>query len=350
MLFALPDQDTLYHALVARDARFDGHVWVAVKSTGIFCKLTCPARKPLPQNCEFHQSVAACLSAGFRPCKRCNPLGQPDPETARLLQALDDDPGRRWSESSVKDMGLDPSTIRRQFKRQFGMTFLDMARQRRLALGFTEMVSGAKVIDAQVAAGFDSPSAFRDAFARRIGMAPAVFQRAARIKVDWLETPLGPMIAAADNRHLHLLEFLDRKALPNEMRRLLKLTKGEIGFGKTDVIGRCHDALRAYFAGENARFDIPLALHGTAFTQQVWRHLQTIPAGQSRSYGALASDLGHPNAARAVARANGANQIAILIPCHRVIGADGSLTGYGGGLWRKQRLLALEKQFKDTSS
>ena len=152
------------------------------------------------------------------------------------------------------------------------------------------------------------------------------------------------MIAVADNTHLHLLEFADRKGVPGELKKL-EQAAGGIGIGETKITGQIAAELDAFFAGRSARFETPLKLHGSAFTRDVWRRLIEIPAGETRSYLDLANAIGNPNATRAVARANGANQIAIVIPCHRVIGADGSLTGYGGGLWRKQKLIELEQQY-----
>ena len=153
------------------------------------------------------------------------------------------------------------------------------------------------------------------------------------------------MIAVADNTHLHLLEFADRKALPAELTRLQKAVGG-IGLGSTAPLEQAKTELQAYFAGKCPSFQTPLALHGTPFTKSVWHTLQRIPAGHIQTYAALAKQMNQPTATRAVARANGANQIAILIPCHRIIGADGNLTGYGGGLWRKRKLIDLERQYR----
>ena len=349
MLFDLPDDDTLYAALLGRDAGFDGQAYVGVSTTGVFCRLTCPARKPKRENCRFFSTSGACIEAGFRPCKRCHPLtpsAESDPAIVQLLQALDAQPTHRWSETDVTRLGFDASTIRRAFKRHFGMTFLEMARSRRLAHGFSALGTGS-VINAQLDAGFESPSAFRAAFARLIGVAPGSFVNDALLRADHIKTPLGDMIAVCDKRALHLLEFADRKALPTEMQRLHKQTKGSIGIGRFDTHDQIAAELDAFFAKTCDQFSTPLALHGTPFTRDVWKTLQTIPAGETRSYSALAAEMGAPNATRAVARANGANQIAIVIPCHRVIGADGPLTGYGGGLWRKQRLIELEKHYAD---
>lgn len=346
MMFDLPDSKTLYDALVARDASYDGRAYVGVSSTGIFCRLTCPARKPKYENCQFFATPGACIEAGFRACKRCHPLNAAagnDPLVRRLLEALEARPSYRWREEDLVAMGADPSTIRRAFKRQFGMTFLEMARQRRLREGFTTLSAGQPVISAQLEAGFESPSAFRAAFARLVGIAPGQFRKDAQLLADWIETPLGAMVAVACQHKLHLLEFADRKALPREVAKLQKRQPGGIGFGRPEVVDQAAEELGAYFAGLAARFDTPLAYHGTAFEAEVWRALREIPVGQTRSYGALAQSLGRPGSSRAVARANGANQIAVMIPCHRVLGADGALTGYGGGLWRKQRLIEIER-------
>ena len=349
MLLDLPHDDELYQALLTRDASYEGRVWVGVASTGIFCRMTCPARKPLRENCSFYTSIGACIEAGFRSCKRCHPMGpaaKSDPMIARLLDALNAAPDRIWRQGDIERMGYDASTVRRSFKRHFGITFLEMARQTRLRMGFETLSAGDRVIDAQIDAGFDSASAFRTAFAKLLGVTPGALNADAWLKADWLRTPLGDMIAVTDKTHLHLLEFTERKALPTELAKLQRVVSGGIGIGRTGVTDQIEAELGAFFDGRIAAFKTPLALHGNDFTKQVWRALIEIPAGETRSYGGLAADIGRPEASRAVARANGANQIALVIPCHRVLGADGSLTGYGGGLWRKQKLLEIEAMYR----
>ena len=346
MLIELPDHETLYAALIRRDIAYDGRAFVGVSSTGIFCRLTCSARNPKKENCRFFETAGACLEAGYRPCKRCRPLDVPstsDPAIQRLLDMLQADPSRKWSETDIVDRGHDPSTIRRLFRRQFGMTFLEMARLYRLRSGFGALSSGGRVIDAQLEAGFDSASGFRSAFARLLGKAPGAFTGKETLKAEWLETPMGAMIAVTDPRSLHLLEFIERRALPAEIRRLQKATRGDIGFGRHDTTDMIEAELDAYFRGQLSEFRTPVVLHGSAFTKQVWQALLRIPPGATRSYSEIAAAIGRPTATRAVARANGANQLALVVPCHRVIGADGSLTGYGGGLWRKQKLIELER-------
>jgi AraC family transcriptional regulator of adaptative response/methylated-DNA-[protein]-cysteine methyltransferase len=353
MFFDLPDHDTLYIALDQRDDSYEGRVWVGVTSTGIFCRLSCPARTPKPENCQWFTSVGDCIEAGFRPCKRCRPLApiaDTDPIIQTLLAALEKRPTYRFSEGDITRMGLDPSTVRRAFKRHFGMTFLEMSRQRRLREGFTTLAKGGPVLEAQLDAGFESPSAFRTAFAKLMGQTPSSFVKDALLRVDWIDTPLGPMVAVCDKYSLHLLDFVDRKALPGFIKKLQKYAKGSLGFGRFDVTDQVEQELSAYFNSDCADFTVKLAYHGSPFTQEVWDALQCIPAGETRTYSDMARAVDRPASVRAVARANGANQIALILPCHRVIGMDGSLTGYGGGLWRKQRLIDLERSYKDRPS
>lgn len=164
------------------------------------------------------------------------------------------------------------------------------------------------------------------------------------LKGDWIDTPIGPMLAVADDHALHLLEFADRPALAAELKRLKARTGADMVLGRTAVTGQIAAELAAYFAGRSASFETRLAGHGTPFERDVWLNLREIPVGEIVSYSSLATTMERASAVRAVARANGANQIAIVVPCHRVLGADGSLTGYGGGLWRKKWLIEHERR------
>ncbi|WBU63246.1 bifunctional transcriptional activator/DNA repair enzyme AdaA [Paracoccus aerodenitrificans] len=344
----LPDDKTLYAALANRDPAFEGRAYVGVTSTGIFCRLTCPARKPNPENCRWFANAEEAQAAGFRPCKRCHPSGataEGDAAVTALRKMIEADPGRRWTEADIEEMGYDPSTVRRAFRRNFGVTFLQMARQARLKEGVSRVAAGGAVIDAQLDAGFESASGFRQAFARLFGHPPAAMRGAGGLVADWIETPLGGMIAVADENALHLLEFSDRKALKTQLGRVSRDAGGRVGLGRSDITRHTEAQLNAFFAGDLLRFDVPLAPHGTDFQRRVWEALRQIPAGQTRSYGEVATEIGQPTAVRAVARANATNGIAIIIPCHRVIGADGTLTGYAGGLWRKEKLIAAEHKY-----
>ncbi|MCA1369229.1 bifunctional transcriptional activator/DNA repair protein Ada [Bradyrhizobium sp. BRP14] len=349
MLFDLPNDDVLYDALLARSSDYEGQAFVCVKSTGIFCRLSCPARKPKRENTLFFDSIAACIDSGFRPCERCRPLEQAaekEPLVKSLIELLDRQSDRRWTEQDLVARGFDPSTVRRAFKRALGVTFLDLARQRRMAEAARQLSTGASVIEAQIEAGYESPSGFRAAFAKLIGEAPARSQGRALLFADWIETPLGPMVAVADRTHLHLLEFHDRKALPAELESLKRKVRSAVVPGRTPPIDQIEAELKAYFEGRSGDFCTPLALDGSAFERQVWARLIEIPLGETRSYGEIARKVATMEAVRAVARANGSNRIAIAVPCHRCIGADGSLTGYGGGIARKQWLLRHEGKMR----
>lgn len=164
------------------------------------------------------------------------------------------------------------------------------------------------------------------------------------LQAQWIETTIGPMLAVADHEGLHLLEFADRTALPRELERLQRAC-GSVRLGWNAMLDRTADALARYFERGDAAFTIPVVQRGSAFERSVWAALQRVPAGGMRTYGALAQAIGRPSAVRAVARANGANQVAILIPCHRIIGSDGALVGYGGKIWRKRWLLDHERRF-----
>lgn len=349
----LTDHDRLYAALLARDPAYEGVALVGVTSTGIFCRLTCPARKPLARNCRWFATAAQAQTAGFRPCLRCRPQGpqaEAHPVIAELTRALADRPAHRWSEADLVARGLDPSTVRRLFRQHYGESFLQMARAARLRQGMARLHQGGAMIEAQLDAGFDSASGFREAFRALFGHAPHQMRGGGDLGADWIETPLGGMIAIANDQALHLLEFVDRKALPQGLRRLSVLVGGRIGLGRTAIIDRSEAALQSFFAGREGRLDLPVHMHGTPFQRRVWQELQAIAPGQTRSYGQVAAAIGHPSAVRAVARANGANRLALVVPCHRVIGADGSMTGYAGGLWRKQKLIALEASWRNAAT
>jgi AraC family transcriptional regulator of adaptative response/methylated-DNA-[protein]-cysteine methyltransferase len=336
-----------YQALLAKNAEYEGVFYVGVTTTGVFCRPTCPARKPKFEHCEFYATAQEALLASFRPCKRCRPLSHPK-QVSELIQllvkAVEDNPEKRWTDQDFKTLSIDASTARRQFQKRFGMTFVAYARARRMGLAMKQIRSGDAVIDAQLSTGYESSSGFRDAFSRIMGAAPTKSTQQIILKAAWLDTPLGPMLAIADEEKLYLLEFVDRRGLEGEIERLRKRTKAAIVPGETQAIHSIECELKAYFSGDCIAFKTPLFLLGSPFQKRVWEELKKIPCGETLSYGELAVAIGNPSAFRAVAQANGANQFALVIPCHRVINANGELGGYGGGLMRKQWLLNHEKQ------
>ena len=210
-----------------------------------------------------------------------------------------------------------------------------------MALG--TLRTGADAVDAAMSTGFNSDSGFRDAFARIIGVPPGLADEAKPAWARWIETPLGSMLAIAVDEGLGLLEYVDRRMLETQLKVFQARWKRPIVPGGHPTLDLIERELKAYFAGELREFTCPIAAPGTPFQEAVWKALMDIPYGQTRSYLQQAQAIGNPEAVRAVGKANGDNRLAIIIPCHRVIKSDGTLCGYGGGLWRKRALLDLEQ-------
>ncbi len=344
-MFSTEQKKEYYKALIAKDPEYDGVFYVGVLSTGVFCRSVCSARKPKFENCEFYKTAEEALLAGFRPCKRCRPLSHPDavPEVIRkLVQAVEEEPEKRWKEADFRTLSTNSVQASRLFKKRFGMTFVAYARARRLGIALKEIKGQKAVIEAQIDSGYDSGSGFRDAFSKIMGTPPARSQEVKLIKADWIDTPLGPMVAMSDEKVLYLLEFVNRRGLEREIERLRKALRAAIIPGRTEVIDSIERELKQYFKGDLKQFLTPIMMIGTPFQKSVWLELIKIPIGKTCSYFDIAKALGKTGAVRAVGSANGANQIAIVIPCHRVINRDGQLGGYGGGLARKRWLLEHE--------
>ena len=343
----LTSRDEMERAYLACDASYNGLFYTAVRTTGIFCLPSCPARKPKPENVEFFATVKEALFAGYRACKRCRPTEAAAPEwVRRLLERIDQDPGTRIREGELREMGLEPARVRRYFLREYGMTFQAYCRARRLGQAFEQIRGGGELDDAILDSGFESHSGFRTAFARLFGNPPGQMRGADCMRVAWMETPFGPMIAGAVAEGVCLLEFTDRRMLEAQFATLRQRFGLPIVPGESEHLERLRSELAEYFAGTRREFTVPLVFPGTPFERQVWSELLRIPYGETRSYSDLALTVGKPGASRAVGSANGRNRIAIVIPCHRVVNAGGQLGGYGGGLWRKRILLDLEASGK----
>jgi AraC family transcriptional regulator of adaptative response/methylated-DNA-[protein]-cysteine methyltransferase len=341
---AVPPRPEMERAFLASDSSYDGLFFTGVRTTGIFCLPSCPARKPLPRNIEFFPTVKEAMFAGYRPCKRCHPTQASAPAWVRaLLKAVDAGPSARIPESALRERGLEPARVRRYFLRNYGMTFQAYCRARRLGRSFEAIKAGGPIDDAVFDAGFQSHSGFRSAFARIFGNPPAQAHRGACIRMAWIETPLGPMVAGAADSGICLLEFSDRRMLETQFAVLRKRLALPVIPGESQHIGQLKTELAEYFAGRRNQFTVPLTFPGTDFERRVWNQLLRIPYGVTCSYQDLARTLGQRGASRAVGTANGRNRIAILIPCHRVVNQNGELGGYGGGLWRKRLLLKLEQ-------
>lgn len=326
------------------DASYNGLFFLAVRTTGIFCRPTCPARKPLPKNVEYFPTARAALVAGYRPCKRCRPLEADDEPkwAAELIADVEREPAPRITDGELRGRGIDPATARRYFLRHYGMTFQAFTRARRLVGALSQIREGGGLDAAVFESGYESHSGFRDAFARTFGEAPGSYRSGQCVLLSWLKSPLGPLVAGATDEGICLLEFTDRRMLEAQFATVRRLLGVPVP-GSNEHLQRLELELASYFAGSLRDFTVPLAYPGTPFQRQVWDELRKTPYGQTRSYQQMAAAVGSPKAVRAIGRANGQNRIAILIPCHRVINKDGSLCGYGGGLRRKQYLLDLER-------
>lgn len=329
-----------------RDESYDGVFYLGVRSTGIFCRPSCPARKPDPRNVQYYSTPREAIFAGFRPCKRCRPMsaaGSPPSWISGLFEKVEKDPTARYSDAFLRSINLDPARVRRYFHKNFGMTFQAYCRGRRLGKALEQIRVGADLDDVALGNGYDSHSGFRDAFTRTFGNSPGRSRSADCIIVTWIESPLGPLIAGATAEGICMLEFTERRMLETQFASLRRYFKSAIVPGESKHTKQLRQELDAFWAGRLKRFSVPVVYPGTEFQQRVWKELLKIPHGHTVSYEDIARRIGMPNASRAVGHANGLNRVAIVIPCHRVVNKNGELGGYGGGLWRKQRLLELER-------
>jgi AraC family transcriptional regulator of adaptative response/methylated-DNA-[protein]-cysteine methyltransferase len=343
--------DALWRAFVARDRSFDGRVIVAVRTTGIYCRPSCPARKPRRDNVQFFAAPELARQAGFRACKRCHPdresLRDPAAERAlsicHYIRSAIDEPvtlarlGKRFS--------LSPAHLQRVFKQYVGLSpqeYAEAVRMDQLKLALTQ---GASVTDAIYASGFSSSSRVYERAARSMGMTPRRYRergRGERISYSVVSTSLGQLLVASTNKGICSVQLGD------DVEALERLLRGEFSAAEIDRDDRAHaDWVRGVVAiadGRAPHASLPLDVRGTAFQMQVWRALQKIPRGETRSYAEVARSIGRPEAARAVASACGANPTALVVPCHRVVQSDGGLGGYHWGIERKRRLLGAERK------
>jgi AraC family transcriptional regulator of adaptative response/methylated-DNA-[protein]-cysteine methyltransferase len=342
----MPDRKTMYNALLNKDSSFEGIFFVGVKTTGVFCRPTCTARKPKEENVDFFSSAKEALKNGYRPCKVCSPMqfnGETPDWLRELMNEIEENKITKFKDADLRERNIDPARIRRWFKKHHGMTFQTYLRLLRVNKAFGQIKYGEKILESAFDTGYESLSGFTEAFKKTTGFSPSQSKNERIVTVTRILTPLGPMLAGAVEEGICLLEFVDRRMLETQIKRLKKYLNAEFVPGQNKHFDKLDKQLKEYFDGKRKDFDLPLVLDGTEFQQKVWMELQKIPYGKTRSYQEQAIALGNPKAIRAVAKANGDNRIAIIIPCHRVIGKDGQLVGYGGGMWRKQFLLNLEK-------
>ncbi len=328
---------------VAADALFV----YAVKTTGVFCRPSCPSRRPLRGSVEFFATPELARAAGYRPCKRCQPGGE---HPQQKLVGLACDYIERNLDTTItlealgKLMGLSPFHAQRVFRRTLGVTPRQYQQARRMERLRGELVRRASVTDAIYESGFSSGSRVYEHSAAEIGMTPTEFRKNARglrISYGIAESPLGKVLVAVTGAGVCAVAFGNLECeLEDDLRgrfALAEITRDDAGLGETlrHVVSRLSEHPLAA--------ELPLDVRATAFQRRVWTALQAIPRGETRTYAQVAAGIGQPTAVRAVARACASNPVAVVIPCHRVVGSDGKLTGYRWGVERKQRLLELEQ-------
>jgi len=344
-----------WQQVLARDTSADGQFFYAVKSTKIFCKPSCPSRKPNRKNVAFFPTAAAAEAAGYRACLRCEPdrtEDKPDPQAdaiATVADYLKDHAAERTRLADIaKATGVGRLTILRGFKRVLGVTPGEFAKEQRLAK-FKDKVREPKkrVTDAIYDAGFGSSSRLYENSAVSLGMTPRVMREGGAglvIRYTLADSPLGKMLVATTDFGICAILFgRDQKELEADLRQRFSKAQLTPARGNTGWLAEAVAFVLSQLSESPTAAKFPLDVRATAFQQRVWKALQAIPRGETRSYGELARELGKPTASRAVAAACAANPVAIAVPCHRLVGSDGSLTGYRWGLDRKQKILAAER-------
>jgi AraC family transcriptional regulator, regulatory protein of adaptative response / methylated-DNA-[protein]-cysteine methyltransferase len=339
---AMLSEDQAWAAILARDPGADAELVYAVTTTGIFCRPTCPSRRPSRDNVRFFENAGSAASAGFRPCQRCRPT-QPHSDAALIASVS----ARLRSERPAtlgelaRLTGRSPFTLTRMFKRVLGVTPAQYQRQQRAASFRHELAHGsARVTDAVYDAGFSGPGrAYENT---QLGMAPGAYRAGgpnARIGYATAACPLGRILIAATERGLCsvILGETD-KYLIEELRKQFPAAKIDAESSLDAMLAQ----VLTQFTDHPATLDLPLDLRATGFQMRVWEALRRIPRGETRTYSQIAQTLGQPKAIRAVGRACATNQVAVVIPCHRAIGSNGKLTGYRWGIERKEKLLQME--------
>jgi AraC family transcriptional regulator of adaptative response/methylated-DNA-[protein]-cysteine methyltransferase len=335
------DAEAAWDAFERRDRAFDGRVIGAVKSTGIYCKPSCPARRPKRENVEFFADPEEARAAGYRPCLRCKPdqVGRDRGAVAkavRLIEQAEEPPTLGQLATAV---GYAPHHFQRLFTRDVGVSPAQYARALRAKRAQSELAEDKSVTEAIYDAGYAAPSRFYADAKERLGMTPSAWRDGGRgetIRYAMLDTPLGRMMVAATAKGICRLTFdEDERALGRRFPNAMILPADE---AMASLIAGVLTAIET----PTAMPDLPIDVRGTAFQEAVWRELRKIPVGQTRSYADIAAAVGQPQAVRAVGTANGSNPVAVLVPCHRVIRSDGTLGGYAGGIERKRKLLEAE--------
>jgi AraC family transcriptional regulator, regulatory protein of adaptative response / methylated-DNA-[protein]-cysteine methyltransferase len=340
-----PDDAARWQAVLERDPGADGVFYYAVRSTGIYCRPICPARRPRREQVAFFPSPEAAKQSGFRACRRCQPgeVSREQQVVARMQQLLDGNEPAPTLQTMAEDVGLSPFHLHRVFRRVTGLTPRAYAAARRAERLKQELRSGSTVTEALYDAGYGSSRALYDGATARLGMNPGTYRRGGageRIGYSIVDSPLGRVLVAATVKGVCAVRFGRDDELVNGLRAEFPNAELTEDAGLVDGYVR---EIRGVLDGQVGRTSVPLDARGTAFQQRVWAALREIPTGETRSYRQVAEAIGQPTAVRAVARACAANPVALLVPCHRVIRTDGAPGGYRWGMERKQALLEQER-------
>ena len=347
------DAEVAWRQVQAHDASADGSFVYAVQSTGVFCRPSCPSRRPARQRVRFFSTPQAAMAAGYRACRRCHPAGEhAEAESVRLMcDYLDRHVDRAVTLQELARLtGMSPFTVQRMFERVLGVSPRHYQIDKRHALLRKRLATGSTVTDAIYEAGFSSSSRMYEHAERRLGMRPERFRKGGlgeTIRYLVADCPLGKVLVAATERGLCAVTLGDdAESIERELRERFAAAEIQEASMEDERLGATARAVISRMTEHPVALDLPLDLRATAFEQRVWRLLQTIPRGETRSYSAVAAELGQPRAVRAVARACARNPVALVVPCHRVVGKNGQVTGYRWGTERKERLLKLESASK----
>ncbi len=336
-----------YNAIGKKESIYEGVFITAVTTTGIFCRPSCRAKKPKAENVIFFSNPQKAIQNGFRPCKVCKPMdleGEEPDYIKDIIHELQENPYLRIKDFDLRQRGIEPGQIRRWFKKYHNITFHSYQRMLRINKAYNQIKGGNSVTNTAFGLGYESLSGFNEGCKGIFGKSPKSIIEKNVINIFRFTTKLGPMFACATKKGLCLLEFTDRRMLETEFQDLCKRLNAVILPGKNRFLDLVQIQVLEYFEGKRKDFTIPLHMPGTDFQQSVWKVLLQSPYGETWSYKKQAIKMNKPKAVRAVATANGYNRIAFIVPCHRVIGSNGDLTGYGGGLGRKKWLLQLESK------
>jgi AraC family transcriptional regulator of adaptative response/methylated-DNA-[protein]-cysteine methyltransferase len=336
-----------WQATLQRDARADGAFFFAVKSTQIYCRPSCPARRPLRKNTLFFQTTSEAEREGFRPCRRCKPDEIPAAVriVKRAAQVLESDLDEPVNVGSLaRQVGVTTDALRRAFRQQAGLTPKELAAALRLKKFKKLLHDGSSITDALYATGYGSASRVYERSNAHLGMTPATYQKGGKgmkIRYTTAKSSLGEVLVAATERGVSAVYLGDAAPkLIGELRE--EYPRAEIAAEK-GALTQWVEEIVARTEGDAPRRELPLDLQATAFQRRVWQQLQKIPRGTTKTYSQIARAVGKPRAVRAVARACATNPVSIVVPCHRVVRADGNLAGYRWGISRKETLLARER-------